>query len=156
LLTDLLRQFDLFLPRINFGKPVNPDGSSSRSQNKDGFFYLKRDLVRLLGVLCHGVRAVQDRTRVAGGLPVVMNLCAVDERNPCGYSLLFSSFHFSHSPPPKKKKLFNLDLREHAIFTLRNLLENNRENQQFVHSLKPSQEWDDDGTLKTIAGAVLK
>jgi ataxin-10 len=50
----------------------------------------------------------------------------------------------------------NLDLREHAIFTLRNLLENNRENQQFVHSLKPSQEWDDNGTLNTIAGAVLK
>ena len=54
------------------------------------------------------------------------------------------------------EKIFNIDLREHAIFTLRNLLENNRENQQFVHSLKPSQEWDDDGTLKTIAGAVLK
>jgi len=129
-LIDLLRQFDLFLPRINFGKPVNLDGSPSRSENTDGFFYLKRDLVRLLGVLCHGVRAVQDRTRVAGGLPVVMNLCVIDERNPY--------------------------LREHAIFTLRNLLENNRENQQFVHSLKPSQEWDDDGTLNTIAGAVLK
>jgi ataxin-10 len=129
-LIDLLRQFDLFLPRINFGKPVNLDGSPSRSQNTDGFFYLKRDLVRLLGVLCHGVRAVQDRTRVAGGLPVVMNLCVIDERNPY--------------------------LREHAIFTLRNLLENNRENQQFVHSLKPSQEWDDNGTLNTIAGAVLK
>jgi len=126
----LLRQFDLFLPRINFGKPVNLDGSPSLSQNTDGFYYLKRDLVRLLGVLCHGVRAVQDRTRVAGGLPVVMNLCVIDERNPY--------------------------LREHAIFTLRNLLENNQENQQFVHSLKPSQEWDDDGTLNTIAGAVLK
>ena len=84
LLTDLLRQFDLFLPQINFGKPVNLDGSLSRSKDTDGFFYLKRDLVRLLGVLCHGVRAVQDRTRVAGGLPVVMNLCTIDERNPCG------------------------------------------------------------------------
>jgi len=131
-LIDLLRQFDLFLPRINFGKPVNPDGSASlqRSQSVDGFAYLKRDLVRLLGVLCHGVRAVQDRTRVAGGLAVVMNLCVVDERNPY--------------------------LREHAIFTLHNLLQNNPENQQFVDSLKPSQEWDDAGTLKTVASAVLK
>ena len=86
LLTDLLRQFDLFLPRINFGKPVNADGTPSpqRSHSTDGFSYLKRDLVRLLGVLCHGVRAVQDRTRMAGGLPVVMNLCVIDERNPCG------------------------------------------------------------------------
>ena len=91
---DLLRQFDLFLPRINFGKPVNLDGSPSRSQNTDGFFYLKRDLVRLLGVLCHGVRAVQDRTRVAGGLPVVMNLCVIDERNPCEEESSFFSFHF--------------------------------------------------------------
>lgn len=83
---DCLRQLNLFLPRINFGKPVSPDGSPSlqRSQSADGFSYLKRDLVRLLGVLCHGVRAVQDRTRVAGGLPVVMNLCVIDERNPCG------------------------------------------------------------------------
>ena len=95
LLTDLLRQFDLFLPRINFGKAVNLDGSPSRSQDTDGFFYLKRDLVRLLGVLCHGVRAVQDRTRVAGGLPVVMNLCVIDERNPCEEPSFFSvSFHF--------------------------------------------------------------
>ena len=106
-LTDLLRQFDLFLPRINFGKLVNPDGSPSRSQDTDGFFYLKRDLVRLLGVLCHGVRAVQDRTRVAGGLPVVMNLCVIDERNPCESSSfsLFFSFHFSHSPPPTENFL---------------------------------------------------
>lgn len=152
-MTDSLRQFDLFLPRINFGKPVNPDGtpaSPQQSQSVDGFSYLKRDLVRLLGVLCHDVRAVQDRTRVAGGLPIVMNLCVIDERNPCGWSLFISH----HSQPPIE--IFDLDLREHAIFTLRNLLKNNQENQQFVHNLKPSQEWDDDGTLKTIVGAILK
>ena len=106
MLTDLLRQFDLFLPRINFGKPVNLDGSPSLSQNTDGFFYLKRDLVRLLGVLCHGVRAVQDRTRVAGGLPVVMNLCVIDERNPCEESFLFSlSIYLTHRLLQFKKKL---------------------------------------------------
>jgi Spinocerebellar ataxia type 10 protein domain len=70
-------------------------------------------------------------------------------------NLLFILFPFI-SFTASNLNFFNLDLREHAIFTLRNLLENNRENQQFVHSLKPSQEWDDDGTLNTIAGAVLK
>ena len=55
--------------------PAVADGS--------GFSYLKRDLVRLLGVLAHGVKDVQDRTREAGGLPVIMNLCVIDERNPC-------------------------------------------------------------------------
>ncbi|KAF8202194.1 spinocerebellar ataxia type 10 protein domain-containing protein [Pholiota molesta] len=102
--------------------PAVADGS--------GFTYLKRDLVRLLGVLAHGVKDVQDRTREAGGLPVIMNLCVIDERNPY--------------------------LREHAIFTLHNLLKNNPENQRFVDSVKPSQEWAEDGTLKTKVGATLK
>lgn len=92
----MLGLFDQFLPRIQFGKPVNADGSpasaggssssigaAGKVADVSGFSYLKRDLVRLLGVLAHGVKEVQDRTRAAGGLPVVMNLCVVDERNPC-------------------------------------------------------------------------
>ena len=69
--------------------------------------------------------------------------------------MFFFLFPFISLTASNLKKI-NLVLREHAIFTLRNLLENNLENQEFVHSLKPSQEWDDDGTLNTIAGAVLK
>ncbi|KAF8967697.1 spinocerebellar ataxia type 10 protein domain-containing protein [Flammula alnicola] len=134
-LIELLHLFDVFLPRIQFGKPVNPDGTpmtaaSSVAADGSGFSYLKRDLVRLLGVLSHGMKDVQDRTREAGGLPVVMNLCVIDERNPY--------------------------LREHAVFTLHNLLKSNPENQKFVDSIKPSQEWDEDGTLKTKVGATLK
>lgn len=49
-----------------------------------------------------------------------------------------------------------LDLREHAIFTLHNLLKDSPENQQFVDSVKPSQEWAEDGTLKSRVGAVRK
>jgi len=47
-------------------------------------------------------------------------------------------------------------LREHAIFTLHNLLKDNTENQKFVESVRPSQEWDKDGSLKTHLGATLK
>lgn len=96
--TDDLRLLDAFLPRILFGKVAstgsgNPSGATdessgtSRGSNVDtkGFAYLKRDLVRLLGILCHGNRAVQDRVRHCGGITVVMNLCVVDERNPCTY-----------------------------------------------------------------------
>lgn len=50
-----------------------------------GFSYVKRDLVRLLGISCAGEKAVQDRVRACGGIPVVMNLCVVDERNPCKF-----------------------------------------------------------------------
>ncbi|KAF9005974.1 spinocerebellar ataxia type 10 protein domain-containing protein [Cyathus striatus] len=135
-LIELLRILDIFLPRINFGKPVKTETSApsplvpTSIPDGAGFSYLKRDLVRLLGVLCHKDRAVQDRTRDVGGIPVVMNLCVVDERNPY--------------------------LREHALFTLRNILENNIENQKEVNSIKPSAEWDETGTLRERAGVTRK
>lgn len=120
-LLETLRLLDLFLPRINFGKPVAqiPQGAVA---DPTGFSYLKRDLVRLLGILCQGTKAVQDRVRFCGGIPVVMNLCVVDERNPY--------------------------LREHAIFALHNLLEGNAENQAIVDSIKPTASWNEDGQLR--------
>jgi hypothetical protein len=67
--------------------PVNAPHVSRDDQDeglaKRGFAYLKRDLVRLLGILCSGDTNVQNRIRLAGGIPIVMNLCVVDERNPC-------------------------------------------------------------------------
>lgn len=96
---ELLRLLDKFLPRINFGRPVPPTGPSSNASSPStpqgqgqaaavavddhGFAYLKRDLVRLLGILCHETKAVQDRVREAGGIEVVMNMCVIDDRNPC-------------------------------------------------------------------------
>ncbi|KAJ7132123.1 spinocerebellar ataxia type 10 protein domain-containing protein [Mycena epipterygia] len=143
-LTELLRLLDVFLPRINFGKPVRlagPDGAAALPTHvqppggadggaSTGFSFLKRDLVRLLGILCHGTRAVQDRARLCGGIEAVMNLCVIDERNPY--------------------------LREHAIFTLHNLLQGNPENQAVVEAIKPSGKWDDSGVLQETSGAVRK
>jgi len=95
---ELLRLLDLFLPRINFGKPVSltgqPIGTSMPGRDQEqvpdssvtdnhGFAYLKRDLVRLLGILCHEKKTVQDRVREARGIEVVLNMCVIDERNPC-------------------------------------------------------------------------
>ncbi|KAL1747910.1 spinocerebellar ataxia type 10 protein domain-containing protein [Schizophyllum fasciatum] len=126
-LVDVLRLLDVFLPRINFGKPVGRGGAGGAPAAADspGFFYLKRDLVRLLGVLAHRERAVQDRVRACGGIQVVMNLCVVDERNPY--------------------------LREHAIFTLHNLLEGNAENQALVDEIQPVREADENGVLKPVS-----
>jgi len=132
----LLQRFERFLPRVMFGRPVDlstlplppgvdrqlhpvpntavppedPAAEGDGSLNA-GFNYVKRDLVRLLGVLCTGEKGVQDRARACGGIPVVMNLCVVDERNPY--------------------------LREHAIFALHNLLEGNAENQRVVDEIRP-------------------
>ncbi|KAK0488904.1 spinocerebellar ataxia type 10 protein domain-containing protein [Armillaria novae-zelandiae] len=136
-LIELLRLLDRFLPRINFGKPVqNQSGSNGpvttplSNVSDTGFFYLKRDLVRLLGILCHEQKAVQDRVRQCGGIEVVMNLCVIDERNPY--------------------------LREHAIFTLHNLLKGNSENQAIVQEIQPTGQWDENGVLKDTVGAIRK
>ncbi|KII85837.1 hypothetical protein PLICRDRAFT_114924 [Plicaturopsis crispa FD-325 SS-3] len=132
-LIELLRLLDIFLPRIKFGKPVTAPGATTPTQaaaDPTGFLYLKRDLVRLLGILCNGTKVVQDRVRECGGLPVVMNLCVVDERNPY--------------------------LREHAIFTLRNLLIGNEESQAVVDAIKPGGSWDEDGVLQNDPDAIRK
>ncbi|KDQ61580.1 hypothetical protein JAAARDRAFT_31036 [Jaapia argillacea MUCL 33604] len=115
---------DTFLPRINFGKavPSIPGQTLDETPDSTGFQYVKRDLVRLLGVLCHDNKTVQDRIRGCGGVPIMMNMCVMDERNPF--------------------------LREHAILALRNLLHGNAENQAVVEEIKPMWTWDTDGTLR--------
>ncbi|KAK7056232.1 hypothetical protein VNI00_002784 [Paramarasmius palmivorus] len=140
---EILRLLDKFLPRINFGKPIEPttatasasapteaQPSPSTAAGSAGFSYLKRDLVRLLGILSHENKAVQDRVRNCGGIEVVMNLCVIDERNPY--------------------------LREHAIFTLHNLLKDNPANQAVVDEIKPMGRWGDDGVLKDMPGATRR
>ncbi|KAF8727186.1 hypothetical protein AX14_007502 [Amanita brunnescens Koide BX004] len=123
-LVESLRLLDLFLPRINFGKPVASGPLSAvktydETNDVTGFSYLKRDLVRLLGILCHKERKVQDRIRECGGIQIIMNMCVIDERNPY--------------------------LKEHAILALRNILEDNGENQNVVESIKPVNESETQG-----------
>ncbi|KAG8746087.1 hypothetical protein FRC10_006190 [Ceratobasidium sp. 414] len=128
LIIDVLRQLDQLLPRIQFGK-VKPQ-LSAPSPNElvppdvSGFQFVKRDLVRLLGILVHDDRSVQNRIRERGGVQVVLSLCAVDERNPY--------------------------IREHALFTLRNLLHKNKENQDVVKELEPMGRWDENGVLTDL------
>ena len=109
-LSETLRLLDKFLPRIAFGREAPPPvtveegsahrrpsftgaGSASagaRPSDPKGFAYLKRDLVRLLGILVSGRRPVQNRVRACGGIQVVLNLCVVDERNPCESAYIFA------------------------------------------------------------------
>ncbi|EJD07503.1 uncharacterized protein FOMMEDRAFT_164457 [Fomitiporia mediterranea MF3/22] len=133
-LIDLLRLLDAFLPRIILGKAswstVSPDAPTPSTaidkKEEKGFSYLKRDLVRLLGIMCYENRAVQDRVRKCDGIPVIMNLCITDERNPY--------------------------LREHALFALRNLLHDNVDNQVIVDAIKPMGTWDENGVLRDVPG----
>ncbi|KZT01323.1 uncharacterized protein LAESUDRAFT_664148 [Laetiporus sulphureus 93-53] len=133
-IVEILRLIDVFVPRITFGKVVQrplPPGATAQDTAAEahpsaaaGFSYVKRDLVRLLGILCSENRDVQDRVREAGGIPVVMNLCVIDDQNPY--------------------------LKEHAIFTLRNILHGNKENQDVVKEIQPVGRWDEYGVLQSI------
>lgn len=76
------------------------------------------------------VKAAQDRVRVAGGLGLVLGMCQIDERNPT--------------------------MREHALFTIRNLLKNNQENQAFVEALKPQYRVGQNGELMDLPPALRK
>ncbi|TBU43988.1 spinocerebellar ataxia type 10 protein domain-containing protein [Dichomitus squalens] len=147
-LVETLRLVDTFVPRITYGKVVrrptapnqqeshstseaaSSDGTRSMSPNPEliraaqAFAHVKRDLVRLLGIVASQNRAVQDRVRESGGLPVVMNLCVVDDYNPY--------------------------LREHAIFALRNLLSGNPESQAVVDAIQPVGKWNEDKVLQEL------
>ena len=85
---------DTFIPRITFGKiaerpappgqrPLTAESLARPQAGIEGFNYVKRDLARLLGIIALDNKDVQDRVRECGGIPVVMNLCVTDERNPC-------------------------------------------------------------------------
>ena len=132
-LVALLHQTNAFAPPISPFKPSAsspapaPDGhvlsstgaAASTPTRGYGFDHLKRDVVRVLGVLVFSpspapdadVRAVQDRVRDKGGLFDVLNMTVLDERNPY--------------------------MREHAIFTLRYLLAGNLESQELIRKLQP-------------------
>jgi len=89
---------------------------------KLAFTFLKRELVRLVGIVSFAeartatdeektaVRGVQDYVRQLGGLFTVLGMTQLDELNPY--------------------------IREHAVFALRNLLSGNQANQDLIAQLR--------------------
>ncbi|KAF8677526.1 hypothetical protein RHS04_06042 [Rhizoctonia solani] len=130
LIIDVLRRLDQLLPRIQFGeaKPIvteaNAPPTDKASLPASRFELQKRDLVRLLGILVHDDPSIQARVREAGGVQLVLGLCAIDESNPF--------------------------IREHALFTLRNLLYKNPDNQRIVQEMEPMGKIDENGILRGI------
>lgn len=81
----LLHMADVLEPRLIRNNPISeiPTTPTTPEEAPKNFAYLRRDLVRILGMLSHGDTSIQDRVRESGGLDIVLSLCAMDESNPC-------------------------------------------------------------------------
>lgn len=72
-------------------------------------FGFKVSLVKLIGNLCWKSKQVQDLVREAEIIPVLLDCCNIDARNPL--------------------------IMQWVIFAIRNICENNQDNQEFISSL---------------------
>ncbi|KAI9483386.1 MAG: spinocerebellar ataxia type 10 protein domain-containing protein [Benjaminiella poitrasii] len=87
--------------------------TTEKEKPEIGFNYIKRECVRFIGTMCHKDRFMQDRVRELEGLPLILSQMKIDDSNPY--------------------------LREYATLALRNLMEDNMENQKIIEELSPQE-----------------
>ncbi|CEI94918.1 hypothetical protein RMCBS344292_09120 [Rhizopus microsporus] len=80
---------------------------------EQGFNFLKRECVRTIGTLCYEDKAMQDKAREIGTIPLILNQFKIDDSNPY--------------------------LREYATLAIRNIMKDNIENQKMIEQLEPQQ-----------------
>lgn len=86
LYSELLKQADAIEPRlIRSRNPVAPTADPREEMGPRGFAFLRRDLVRIIGLLAFEDKAMQDLVRERGGVEAVLSLSAMDDRNPCAF-----------------------------------------------------------------------
>jgi hypothetical protein len=90
---------------------INAVNAKEKDAAKSVDFGLRASLIQLLANLAYKCREVQDALRTMGALPLVLNGCRSDDNNPL--------------------------VREWAIFAVRNICEDNDENQRYIADLKP-------------------
>lgn len=89
-LSVLLRLADVLEPRLIRTKPISEIPTKPEEGPKN-FAYLRRDLVRVIGMLSYEDKKTQDLIREFGGLDIILSLCAMDETNPCELGYRFCS-----------------------------------------------------------------
>ena len=115
----------------------NPTGDPSVAY---GF---QRDLVRLVANLVNRNPALQAQAVALDAMPILLDHCSIDERNPCTSSPGPASRKGSRScahlpnPPLRLNAAVAPVIREWAIVALRNLCENNPSAQEVVAALTP-------------------
>uniref|UniRef100_A0A672H4S4 Ataxin-10 n=1 Tax=Salarias fasciatus TaxID=181472 RepID=A0A672H4S4_SALFA len=84
--------------------------SSLSADGESPVISFKAHLIRFIGNLCHGNAGNQNKVRELEGIPLILDNCNIDSNNPF--------------------------ISQWAIFAIRNLLENNVQNQELVASLE--------------------
>ncbi|XP_029969638.1 ataxin-10-like [Salarias fasciatus] len=84
--------------------------SSLSADGESPVISFKAHLIRFIGNLCHGNADNQNKVRELEGIPLILDNCNIDSNNPF--------------------------ISQWAIFAIRNLLENNVQNQELVASLE--------------------
>ncbi|XP_057312087.1 ataxin-10-like isoform X2 [Hydractinia symbiolongicarpus] len=105
-IVDLLKQTNRSEFSSYFSKPAQA-GTAKDVHPAYGF---KRDLVRTIGNMCYKNKKMQDKVREFDGIRSTLNACNIDERNPF--------------------------ILQWAIFAVRNICEDNIENQELVGSVE--------------------
>ncbi|EAL73029.1 hypothetical protein DDB_G0268880 [Dictyostelium discoideum AX4] len=90
------------------GETVTSKGFNKNIESQDKGF--KIELIRILGNLSYKNRGNQDEIRELGGIEIILNHCRFDVNNPY--------------------------IKEWSVFAIRNLCEDNVENQNLIESLK--------------------
>ncbi|KAJ8006848.1 hypothetical protein DPEC_G00111480 [Dallia pectoralis] len=150
---------NVFTAAQNFSLAQGGDCSSSPAVS------FKAHLIRLIGNLCHGNAANQNKVRDLDCLPLIMDNCSIDSNNPCTMSgCLFTrsqAIHLSLTVPftfkgrtctsllTAEQTLLCSVISQWAIFAIRNILEHNLENQEVVAALK-RQGVADDSALRAM------
>ncbi|GER53104.1 ataxin-10 [Striga asiatica] len=128
-LLDVLRGLE---PPTTIQKAMkNSDDARNETTSRDYKYYcpyrgFRRDIVAVIGNCSYRKKHVQDEIRVQGGILLLLQQCVTDEENPF--------------------------LREWGIFSVRNILEGNIENQRLVADLELQQSVD----TPEIAGLGLQ
>ncbi|KAJ3124394.1 hypothetical protein HK098_001165 [Nowakowskiella sp. JEL0407] len=108
-LISFLRILDILLPRENLSNSVSSVTELDENQ-RSASMNVKTDILRILSNLSHHSQETQNEVRELGGIPLILNHCRNDVANPF--------------------------IREYAIFAIRNLCENNLENQRLIASME--------------------
>ncbi|KIR34774.1 hypothetical protein I352_03026 [Cryptococcus deuterogattii MMRL2647] len=129
-LIDMLRALNDYFPHTNPRNPSPATTTTAVPPELKPFSNLKRDLVRLLGVLTFSDTRVGDQVRDCKGVQLVLSLTEIDEDNPF--------------------------LREHALFCVRNLMLNNSANQAIIKEMDPIGVLSETGELLPVPEKMKK